>query len=557
MNVQPQRVVPQHPSLFEPATLILIILLSIFGAVIGMQLLVSLGVTANTSLIGAVVAMVLARVPLRGFLRYRSVHVQNLAQSAISAAAFGAANSLLLPIGIPFLLGRSDLVLPMFGGAALAMLLDGYLLYRMYGSHVFPADGAWPPGVAAAEAIKAGDEGGRKAVLMGVGFALGVAASWVKVPLATIGFAGSAAVTGIPMSAFGVAFIGNIWALSMFGAGLLVRGYASQLFDNHVFAATIPKGDLMAAYIPHGFMIGAGLVALLQVALLLLRPGSEANPSDASPSRTSNTEVRRALGLGTAGYLAIAALLAAIGGLTSEMSLPMLALFVLYAAFAAYVHELIVGLAAMHSGWFPAFAVALITLIIGMLLGFPLPALALLVGFSAATGPAFADMGYDLKAGYVLRGHGADPVFERDGRRQQLFAALLAFVVASIVVLFSYHGYFAQNLTAPVDKVYAATIKAGVAPGVAWSLLIWAVPGALLQLIGGPKRQIGILFATGLLINLPMAGWAVVAGILCRIVWERLRGEGGAGDMEVFAAGVIAGDALFSFFDSVIKNFKH
>jgi hypothetical protein len=83
------------------------------------------------------------------------------------------------------------------------------------------------------------------------------------------------------------------------------------------------------------------------------------------------------------------------------------------------VHELIVGLAAMHSGWFPAFAVALITLVIGMLIGFPPVALALLVGFSAATGPAFADMGYDLKAGYMLRGYGSDRAFERDGRRQQ------------------------------------------------------------------------------------------------------------------------------------------
>ena len=51
------------------------------------------------------------------------------------------------------------------------------------------------------------------------------------------------------------------------------------------------------------------------------------------------------------------------------------------------MHEVIVGLAAMHSGWFPAFAVALITLVIGMLIGFPPVALALLVGFSAATGP--------------------------------------------------------------------------------------------------------------------------------------------------------------------------
>lgn len=550
----PTEGVPQkHPSLFEPATLLLIAVLCVFGAIIGMQLLVSLGITANTSLIGALAAMALARVPLAIFARYRSIHVQNLAQSAISSATFGAANSLLLPVGIPWLLGRPDLVLPMLAGAFFAMLLDAYLLYRMFDSRVFPATGAWPPGVAAAEAIKAGDEGGRKAVLMGIGFGTGIVASFIKIPLAWIGFAGSAAVTGIPMSAFGVAFIGNIWALLMFGIGLLLRGYSGQLFSGPSFEHLIPKGDLMAAYIPHGFMIGAGLVALLQVASLLFRRG-EARPGEATAG-VSDAEVKRALGLGTIGYLVIAVFIALIGGLMTDMSVGMLILFVLYAAFAAYVHELIVGLAAMHSGWFPAFAVALITLIIGMLIGFPMPALALLVGFSAATGPAFADMGYDLKAGYLLRGNGIDPAFEREGRRQQLFAAMFAFVVAGAVVLFSYQSYFDQNLVAPVDKVYAATIKAGVADGVAWQLFYWAIPGAILQFIGGPKRQIGVLFATGLLINFPMAGWAVLAGILCRIIWEKLRGASGEGDMEVFAAGVIAGDAIFSFFDSVSKNF--
>ncbi|WP_449257031.1 OPT/YSL family transporter [Bosea sp. (in: a-proteobacteria)] len=547
--------VPQrHPSLFEPATLALIAILCVFGSIIGMQLLVSLGITANTSLIGALAAMALARIPLAAFMRYRSIHVQNLAQSAISSATFGAANSLLLPVGIPWLLGRPDLVLPMLAGAFLAMLLDGYLLYRMFDSRVFPAQGAWPPGVAAAEAIKAGDEGGRKAVLMGIGFGTGVVASFIKIPLAWIGFAGSTAVTGIPMSAFGVAFIGNIWALTMFGIGLLLRGYSGQLFGGPLFETIIPKGDLMAAYIPHGFMIGAGLVALLQVAALLFRREEAAKAGEAAAS-VGDVEVRRALGLGTLGYLVIAVFIALIGGLMTDMSIGMLILFVLYAAFAAYVHELIVGLAAMHSGWFPAFAVALITLIIGMLIGFPMPALALLVGFSAATGPAFADMGYDLKAGYLLRGNGVDPAFERDGRRQQLFAAMFAFVIAGAVVLFSYQSYFDRNLVAPVDKVYAATIKAGVAPGVAWQLFLWAIPGAILQFIGGPKRQIGVLFATGLLIAFPMAGWAVLAGIVCRLIWEKLRGTSGEGDMEVFAAGVIAGDAIFSFFDSVIKNF--
>lgn len=91
----------QHPKVWDPATLVLLVILCVFGAIIGVQLLVSLGVTPNTAIIGAMAAMIVARVPLKFFGHYRSVHVQNLAQSATSAATFGAANSLLLQIAIP------------------------------------------------------------------------------------------------------------------------------------------------------------------------------------------------------------------------------------------------------------------------------------------------------------------------------------------------------------------------------------------------------------------------------------------------------------------------
>jgi uncharacterized oligopeptide transporter (OPT) family protein len=482
-------------------------------------------VVANTSIVGALIAMGLARVPFRGFAQYRSIHVQNLAQSAISAATFGAGNSLLLPIGIPFLLGRPDLVLPLLLGVALAMLVDATMLYRLFGSRPFPAEGAWPPGVAAAEAIRAGDEGGRRVGLLGAGVVAGVAGT---------GF------FGIPMSAFGVAFIGNIWALVMFGVGLLVRGYAPRLFS-----AFIPGGDIAKAFIPHGLMIGAGIVALVQVVLIMGQRSTGSGPG-----------LGRTMGLGTLAYVAIAVMIAALGGLTTDLSTPMLLAFIVYAAFAALIHELIVGLAAMHSGWFPAFAVALITLILGMLIGFPPVSLALLVGFSAATGPAFADMGYDLKAGFMLRGNGIDPVFEADGRRQQFFAAMFAFVVAALVVLVSYQGYFAANLVAPVAKVYVATIKAGATPGVAWQLLLWAIPGAALQWLGGPKRQMGVLFATGMLIVFPAAGWAVLVGVAARIIIGQVRGERAKTEMEIFAGGVIAGDALTSFATGIAANLR-
>jgi uncharacterized oligopeptide transporter (OPT) family protein len=524
-----------HPRFFEPATLLLIAPLCIVGAIIGVQLIVTLGITANTSLIGALAGMALARMPMAAFSRYRSIHVQNLAQSAISAATFGAGNSLMLPIGIPFVLGRPDLVLPLLLGVFLAMLIDGYMLYRLFDSEIFPAEGAWPPGAAAAEAIRAGDEGGRKAGILGIGVLLGIAGNWLA---------------GIPMSAFGVAFIGNIWALTMFGVGLLLRGYSKLLFDNPLFAAVVPGGDLNKAYIPHGMMVGAGVVALVQVGAIILRNRDE----PVAVSRRGPAQVRRSLGLGAGAYVAVAVVIAFAGGIVEGLPTGILVGFIVYAAFAALVHELIVGLAAMHSGWFPAFAVALITLVIGIIIGFPPVVLALLVGFSAATGPAFADMGYDLKAGFMLRGHGKDPAFEQDGRRQQLLAAMFAFLVAAIVVFISYKGFFARNLVAPVDRVYVATIKAGASPAVAWSLFIWAIPGAIVQYLGGPRRQLGVLLATGLLIQFPLAGWAVLAGILCRIVWEQITPDEPE-TMQVFGAGVIAGDALYGFFSSLVRNF--
>ncbi|WP_042354196.1 OPT/YSL family transporter [Bacillus rubiinfantis] len=530
----------EHPSAFEPMILATTIGTAVVGAIIGVQLITSLGISANTSIIGAIFAMLIARIPIQAFLKFKSVHRQNLVQSSISAATFGAASSLLLPIGIPYVLGLKELVLPLFIGVTLAMFLDAILLYKFFDTKVFPAKEAWPPGIATAEAIKAGDEGGKRAKLLSIGIAIGIIGSVIK----------------IPMSAFGVAFIGNIWALTMFGIGLLLKGYSVQLFGF----------DISEQYIPHGFMIGAGIVALFQVVFLIFKKkkvdavsqrakretAAATAVGEASFSR-SERDIGQAFGYGFVAYLLIALLLAFMGGVLTDMSAGMIVGFLLFATIAAFAHELIVGIAAMHAGWFPAFAVALITLIIGILIGFPTPALALLVGFSASTGVAFADMGYDLKTGYMLRGNGQDPNFERKGRRQQLYAGIIGFSVAAIVVLATYNSYFSQGLIPPVNHVYAATIKSGVSPEIAKHLFLWAIPGALLQLLGGSKRQLGILFATGLLLTNPIAGWAVLAGILIRFTVLKWKGKEAETPMTILAAGFIAGDALYSFFTSVFK----
>ena len=504
---------PRHPRAFEPVTLVITVILSVLGSVIGLVLITTLGIAPNTSVIGALIAMLVGRVSFAALRRMRDPHRQNLVQSAVSGSTFAAANSLVTPIAVPFLMGEPQLVWPMLLGAALGLAVDSWVLYRVFDSRLLPAAEAWPAGIAAAETIKAGDEGGRKAAVLGIS--------------AVVGFVG--ALFKLPTSAAGVAFLGNVWALLMFGVGLLVAQYAPGML--HV--------DLGSNYVPHGVMIGAGLVALVQAGLLM-RTGKRnaeraaARRAAAAPGedrwsaeeRTVDANrLRRGLLEGFVLFMVGAVVLAFAGGVAAHMSGWALVGWMVLAGVAALVHQLIVGLAAMHSGWFPAFAVTLIFLIVGLVLHIPMVPLSLLVGYAASTGPAFADVGFDFKAGWILR-KGAIPwrPYEMAGRRQQYLSQLVGFAVALIVVAVAWKPFFAEGKIPPVAKVYTDTIKAGLTDTHALLLmLLWAIPGALIQLLGGSTRQMGVLLATGLLVATPQAGWLVVSALAIRVGYQSYR----------------------------------
>ena len=102
--------VKEHPKLWEPTVLIFSIVMCVLGCIIGMELIVNTGTTPNTSLVGALFAILISRIPITLFKQFRSVHRQNLIQTAISGATFSIANCMLLTIGVPYILGRPDLV---------------------------------------------------------------------------------------------------------------------------------------------------------------------------------------------------------------------------------------------------------------------------------------------------------------------------------------------------------------------------------------------------------------------------------------------------------------
>ncbi|WP_084653466.1 OPT/YSL family transporter [Nocardioides insulae] len=530
----------QHPRAFAPRTLVVTLLLSALGAFIGLHLITTLGISANTSVIGALIAMMLGRVGIWGLSSFRDTNRQNLAQTAISSATFGAANALLTPIAIGWAFGRSDLVWPLLFGAAAGLAVDSWVLYKTFGSRFLPASAAWPPGIAAAETIKAGDEGGHRAKVLIAGGVLGAVLAWL----------------GLSASAAGAALIGNIVALFMFGVGLLINQYSPMI-------PGLEDVSLAGEYIPHGVMIGAGLVALIQaMRILFSRRGAkeqrvtpaESNPAEADaslvPSRSSE-DLGKGLGFGFVLFILVGVALAAVSGITADLSVPALIGWVLFAAVAAFVHEIIVGLAAMHSGWFPAFAVTLIFLVIGLVIGLPEVPLVVLVGYCAATGPAFADLGYDFKAGWVLRRiHSGRPgyaTYEMSGRKQQYYSAIIGFVVALVMVALLWRYYFEDGLIPPVATVFADTITSGLGnPDAVRNLIIWAIPGALIQALGGSSRQMGVMLATGLLIASPYACWLVFAALLVRVLVRRYKGTKAEEDLALVGAGLIAGDAIAS-----------
>ena len=486
----------EHPKWYEPASLIFATLMCILGTIIGMELIVATGTTPNTSLVGALFAIVFSRIPLSVCKKFRSIHRQNLIQTSISGATFSVANCMLLTIGIPVVMGYPELMVPMLIGCTLATIIDASILYKCFDTPMFPAEGAWPPGVACAETLLAVIEKGKKAFGIIIGMLMGAV--------------GKAA--GIPMDLLGVSWFGNFWAMMALGIGSIIIGviktnaFSFALFGfnfnfvDGIFGENFVYSDYISLnYLPHGIMVGAGIVSLIQCGIMLMKK-SDGNTSAAGQFTSSMKNMKGALGIGFGAYAVVAMVLAVVCGLLTDMSIPMFILWVLFAAFAALASELIVGISAMHSGWFPGFATALIFLIVGMLIGFPPLALGILAGYTAATGPCFSDMAYDLKCGYILRGEGKDPELEKVGRQQQFYAELFGFAVAFVMALLFANKYFDQGMFVAVSNTYKSTIEAGTSMEVAKWLLIWAVPGAVIQWLGGHK-QIGILFATGLLVG--------------------------------------------------------
>ena len=505
-------------SAFEPPILIIGSLLAVLSSIICMQIIGRVGVTPNTSLIGAIVAMIIARIPLEIFSSFKNLERQNLLQTSVSSAGFSAANCAFLSFGIFYIMGETRFLIPMAVGVFMGVVISIQVLGNIFDSSIFPAQEAWPPGVATSNTILAGDQGGEKGKRLIQGLLTGAFASYL----------------GLPAAGIGIVFIANIYSMVALGTGLFLRGYSTLIFSM----------DLGSTYIPHGIMIGAGIMALIQSIMVITKKDNNNKKSfnlTVSASRTKIILTRSILA-----YIICSIVLALITGVNQRMVMSKVILWIIWSTISATSTMLLVGMAAMHSGWFPAFAITTIFMTIGIFLGFDDISLAVLTGFISSVGPCFADMGYDLKSGWILRGSGEDINREIHGRKQQVISETIGALIGIGVALLSMNIYFNHNIIPPVSKVFATTVQASADTSLIGTLIIWAIPGLILQLIGGNSNMLGVLFATGLLIDNPIYGIGVLIAVIARIIF-------GNKFMEIRDAGLIAGDGLYGFFSTLFQ----
>ena len=79
----------EHPKTFSPAIMIVIFLTSIVGAIIGMELIVRFGLSTNSSIIGALIAVIIGMIPLKFTRQFKNIHTQILLRPGFPVLLLG------------------------------------------------------------------------------------------------------------------------------------------------------------------------------------------------------------------------------------------------------------------------------------------------------------------------------------------------------------------------------------------------------------------------------------------------------------------------------------
>jgi hypothetical protein len=460
---------------------------ALLSAILALHVFAIFGVLPLTEILALGLLRVAGLAPRSGWARVAEARL--IVLTAATVAALGATFALLLPEGLFVALGdaaRQDYALP--GGTLIAGFALLSVLWLDFG--FLPTAADWRPLETLRGALKPASVWLALPALAGV---------WVSQVVASLASAPIA-------SGIGLALLGPPFGLALLAAAMIARPALPYLLGV----------DPTGIFLPHGMLIGAALGAALQVASLVvvrsfrLRRGAQAHRRPASPPVGAGSRRRMAVAPAIAlGYALVLWLLwlASRGSLDGALDLVPLALA---AGVLLLLSQLLCAQSLAFAGQVPLLGCAVVVLLGLARLGLSWADAVLSAVLAIAAGAIFAEAAALLRVGRTM-GLGGQRV-------PQLTVALGSLALAALVVGALGAQYLQRGFIPPASVALAGVIEQASAPGGVGALLPWLLLGLAVQIASGPGRQGGILLATGLLLDLPVVGWAILAGLCARIV---------------------------------------
>lgn len=569
-----QKYVPYVPSEkkmpeFTVLSIVLGVLLSILFGVANAYLGLRVGMTVSASIPAGVMSMAIVRV----LLRRKSILENNMVQTIASAGESLAAGAI-FTLPALFLWGKNPSILTMgiltFVGGALGVFfmipIRRYLIVQEHGKLPYPE------GVACAEVLVAGEEGGTGAVHVLVGSLVGLVYKLAgdgfrlfptEIEWELPKFKGAVVGMDVLPALLGVGFIvgPEISAYMLSGAilGWLVLIPAITFFGEFIPQAIFPASKPIVElgvwgiwknyirYIGAGAVATGGIISLIKAIPTIVNSFKEAMKGYGK--KASGTIQRIDADLNPILVIGGVVVLVILMAVLPQVPVKLLGaiLIAIFGFFFVTVSSRIVGLVGSSSNPVSGMTIAtlLITTVILKAAGYNGKdgmIAALVIGAVVCTAAAIAgDTSQDLKTGYLV---GATPWKQQVGELIGVLAS--AVVIGSVLIMLNNaYTFGSKELGAPQATLMKLVIEGIMDGNLPWHFVFMGVFISLtLELFKIPALPVAI----GLYLPLHLSTPIMVGGIVRGIVDKKFKNEGERKEKVekgiLYSSGLIAGEGL-------------
>lgn len=572
---------------FTATSVVLGILLAIIFGGANAYLGLRVGMTVSASIPAAVVSMGIIRL----ILKRDSILENNMVQT-IGSAGEALAGGAIFTLPVLFMWAHEGQAgMPSVFELCLICLCGGVLgitfMIPLRDSLIVKEHGTlpYPEGVACAEVLKAGEEGGEKSKLVFKGFGIASLYKFItdglhifpsEVNYNIQAYKGSAAGVDILPALAGVGYIcGPKVTSAMLCGGLLswfVLMPVIALFgsDLVLYPATMPVSEVLEAagpaglwsyyirYIGAGAVLGGGLISMVKTMPTLV------STLKASFGKVGNegSQIRTQQNLSTKVVLILTLAVALILWLVPAVPMNFLGIIIIIIfgfAFAA-VTSRIVGMVGCNNN--PSSSMTIATLIITCLV-FKATGYDGIRGMSAAIAIACVictisgvsgDTSQDLKTGFLL---GATPKKQQIG---ELIGCLATSVVIGgiLYLLDASWGFGSTELSAPQATLMRMVVEGVMGGNLPWTLIMIGVCiSVIVVILGVPVLP----FATGMYLPIHLSAGIMCGGLIRLLVDKRKQSsqEEHKGVVErgiLYSSGLIAGEGIIGILLAVFAVIK-